>query len=122
MVNASNFTTCISLNNQQCMAQSTLIKLDPKDYIKGLNHDPFAVNLDGCTGTCNTINDLFIRICFLNKTKDLNLSVFNLITGINKSKALTKQISCECKCKFDGRKYNSNKNWNNNKRRCQKSE
>ena len=26
-----------------------------------------------------------------------------MITGINESKILTKHISCECKCKFDGR-------------------
>ena len=37
----------------------------------------------------------------------INLS-FNLITGINESKTLTKYISCERKCKVDGRKYNSN--------------
>ena len=27
-----------------------------------------------------------------------------MITGINKSKTLTKHVSCEYKCKFDGRK------------------
>ena len=37
-----------------------------------------------------------------------NLSVFNVITAINESKILTKHILCECKCKFDGRKCNSN--------------
>ena len=26
-----------------------------------------------------------------------------MITGINELKTLTKHISCECKCKFDGR-------------------
>ena len=26
---------------------------------------------------------------------------FNMITGINGLKTLTKRISCECKCKFD---------------------
>ena len=35
------------------------------------------------------------------KIEDLNLSVFNTITGINESKTLTKHISCKCKCKFD---------------------
>ena len=30
-----------------------------------------------------------------------------MITGINESKALTKHISCECKCNFYGRKYNT---------------
>ena len=44
------------------------------------------------------------KVCFPNKTEDLNLSVFNVITGINESKTLAKHISCECKCKFDGRK------------------
>ena len=30
-------------------------------------------------------------MCVPNKTEDLNLSVFNMISGINKSKTLTKQ-------------------------------
>ena len=38
-----------------------------------------------------------------------------MTTGKNESKTLRKHISCECKCKFDGRKYNSNQWWNNNK-------
>ena len=38
-----------------------------------------------------------------------------MITGINELKTLTKHISCECKCKFDGRKCNSNKCWDDNK-------
>ena len=45
-------------------------------------------------------------------------SVFNMITGINESKTLTKHI-CKCKCKFDGRKCNSNQKWNNDKCRCE---
>ena len=34
-----------------------------------------------------------------------------MITGINESKTLTKHI-CECECKFDSRKCNSNQKWN----------
>ena len=30
------------------------------------------------------------------------------VTGINESKALTRHISCKCKCRFDGRKCSSN--------------
>ena len=40
------------------------------------------------------------KICVPNKTEDLNLCVFNMITGINKSKTITKHISYECKCRF----------------------
>ena len=40
-----------------------------------------------------------------------------MITGINESKTLTKHISRECKCRFDGRKCNSNQ-WSNNDNEC----
>ena len=38
-----------------------------------------------------------------------------MITAINELKTVTKDISCKCKCRFDGRKYNSNQWWNNDK-------
>ena len=117
--NVPDHAKFISLNNEQCMTQPTLINLHPNKYIQGLRYYPFGVNLYRCMGSCNTLNDLSNRICFPNKTKDLNLSVFNMITGINESKTLTKHVSCECNCKNDGRKCNSNKKWNNNECRCE---
>ena len=58
--------------------------------------------------SCNTFNDLSNKVCEPNKTEDLNLSMLNMITRINESKTLTKHMSCECKCKLDGTKCNSN--------------
>ena len=52
----------------------------------------------------DTLNDLYNNACVPNKTKDINLSVFNKITEINELKTLTTHISCKCKCRFDGRK------------------
>ena len=75
----------------------------------------FAVKLDGCVVGCNTLNDLSNKTCALDKTEDLNLSVFNMITGINEWKTLTKHISCKCKSKCYGRKCNANHKWNNDK-------
>ena len=40
------------------------------------------------------------RVFVLNKTKDLNICVLNMITGKNQSKILTKDISSECKWDF----------------------
>ena len=107
IVNTGDHVKCISVSNQQCMTQPTLINLHPNKYVEGLRYYPFAVNLDRCMGGYNTLNDLSNKLCVPNKTEDLNLSVFNMITGINESKILTKHISCECKCKFDGRNSNS---------------
>ena len=58
------------------------------------------------------------KVCVPDKTEDLNLSMFNMITGINESKTLKKHISCESKCKFDGRKFHSDQKWNNDKSQC----
>ena len=119
IVNASNHTKCISLSNQKCKIQSILINLYLNEYSQEFHYYPFAVKLDRCVGSCNTLNDLSNKVCVPNKTEDLNLSVFNMITGINESKTLTNHISCECKCKFDRQKCNSNQWWNNDKCRCE---
>ena len=42
-----------------------------------------------------------------------------MITGINESKTLTKDTSCECECKFDGKKFNSDQWWDSDKSRCE---
>ena len=38
------------------------------------------------------LNDLSNKVCVPNKTEDLNLGMFNMITEINQSKKLTKHI------------------------------
>ena len=78
--------------------------MHPNKYIQELHYYPFAVKLDRSVGSCNTLNDLSYKLYVPKKSKDLNIHVFNMITGINESKILTKDISCECKCKFDGKK------------------
>ena len=96
------------ISNQKCEIQPTLIDLHPNEYIQEFHRYPFLVKLDRYVGSFNTINDLPNKARFPNKTKDLNLSIFNLITGINESKALRKHISCKCQCKFDETKCKSN--------------
>ena len=80
LVNASNHTKCVSLSNQKCANQSTLINLDPNEYNQELRYYPFAIKLDRCVGSCNTFNDLSNKVCIPNKTEDLNLTVLNMIT------------------------------------------
>ena len=106
LVNGYNHTKCVSLSNQKYMTQPTFINLHPNEYNQEFHYYLFTFKLDGFAGSYNTLNDLSNKVRVANKTEDLNLSVFNMITGINESKTLTKHISCECKFKFDGRKCN----------------
>ena len=119
LINASNHTKRVSLSNKKSDIQPTVINLHPNKYSQEFHYYPSAVKLDKFVGSCNTLNGLSNKVCVPNETEDLNLSVFNMITGINESKTLTKHISCECKCKFDGRNCNSDQWWNNDKCRCE---
>ena len=95
IVNGSNHTKCISLSNQKCMIQPTLINLQPNQYSHEFRYYLFLVKLDRCFGCYNTLNDLSNKACVPNKTEDLNLSAFNMIAGINESKTLANHILCE---------------------------
>ena len=48
--------------------------------------------------------DLMKAAILLIMRQNVNLNVFNMITRINKAKILTKNISCDYNCKFDGKK------------------
>ena len=81
LVNASNHTKCISLNNQKSEIQLALfINLHPNEYSQELHYYPFAFKLDTSAKSCNTLNDLSNRSCASNKTEDLNIPVPIMIT------------------------------------------
>ena len=105
---------CMSLNNEQCKTKPFLIDTNPVE----LKYYPYFITSDKCNGSCNTFNEISRTICVPNKTKDVNLNVFNLITTKNESKTLIMHISCKCKCRFDGSINNSN--WVYNSSKCGK--
>ena len=95
IVNASNHTKYVSLCNQKCKIQPTLINLHPNEYRQELHYYLFEVKLDRCVGSCNTLKDLSNKVCVPNKTEDLNIHIFNMITGTSESKILAKHVSYE---------------------------
>ena len=68
---------------QSDMIQPTLINLHPNECKQEFHYYLFAIKLDKCVGSCNTLNDWSKKVCVPNKTVELNLTVFNIITGIN---------------------------------------
>ena len=54
------------LNNQSCIARPTLIDWTPDEYNQGLCYCQYMVNLDRCTGNCNTFDDPSGKICVAN--------------------------------------------------------
>ena len=83
VVNVYFHTKCIALSIQKFMNQPTLINLHPTGCSQESLYYPFPVELDRSVGSCNTLNGLFNKVYVPNKTEDLNLSMFNMITGKN---------------------------------------
>ena len=61
--------------------QPTLITLYPNEYSQELHYYPFAVKLDRCVESCNTLNGLSHKVSVPNKREYLSIYVFNMITG-----------------------------------------
>ena len=78
--NVLNHTKCMSFSNQKPEIQPSLINLHPNEYSQELLFYPFAVKLDRCMGSCNTLNDLSNKVCVPNKTVNLDIHAFNMIT------------------------------------------
>ena len=86
---ASERRKCVPLGNLKCKIQSTLINLHLNKYNQVLQYYPFVVKLDKCIWSCSTLNDLSNKVCIPNKTEDLNIHVFNMITNKKWIKILT---------------------------------
>ena len=54
------------MNNQPCIVRMALVNLNPNE----IHYCPLMVSLGRCDGCCNTVEDLFGRICIPNKRED----------------------------------------------------
>ena len=50
------------------------------------------INLERFCGSYSTFSHISDKLCVSNKTKDVNLKVFNIITGLNQTKSLVKHF------------------------------
>ena len=99
---------CVYLNSQPCINRPALIDLNADE----LSYYLSVVSLDRCDKIYNTLDDLCDKIYVPNKTDDVNVKAFNMITRINESKRIIEHISFDCRCKFNSAKYNSKQKWN----------
>ena len=84
----------VSLNNYLCQATVTLVNVSSSETLVYL----VTVSVDNCSGSCNTINDSYAWVCVSNKVKNMNVEVYNLMSGVNETRFLVQHESCDCKC------------------------
>ena len=68
---------CISLNNLPCQTRPTLVNINSNQPL----YYPFTISVNKCGGSCNTIDDPNTRAYVPNKVRNMNVKVFNLLSG-----------------------------------------
>ena len=71
--------SCISMNNQECKVRPQIVYVNSNEPV----FFPFSIKASKCSGSCNTINHLYAKICLSAVVENLNAKVFNLISRTN---------------------------------------
>ena len=80
---------------------------------------PFSIETSKCSGSCNNINYLYVKIGVPDVAKIINVKVFNLMARTNETRFIEWHKTCKCECKFGENVCNNKQLWNKNKCRCE---
>ena len=70
------------MNNQECKENLKLINVDSNEP----SFYPDSVILNKCSGSCNSINNPYAKLCVHDVVKNINVKVFNLMSRTNETK------------------------------------
>ena len=71
--------SCISMNNQECKVRSQIVNVNGDDPV----FFPFSIKTSKCSGSCNSINNPYAKMCVPDFEKNLNVVVFKLVSVAN---------------------------------------
>ena len=80
---------------------------------------PISIKTSKCSGRCNNINNALAKLCVPDVVKNLNVKVFNLVSGTNETRRIEWHETCKCKCRFNSSVCNNKQRWNDDKCRCE---
>ena len=69
-----NSLSFISMNNQECRVRPEIVNANSDDPV----FYPFSIKTSKCSGSCNSINHPYAKMCVPDFVKNLNVKVFNL--------------------------------------------
>ena len=96
LVSATSLS-CISMNNQACKVRPEINNVSSNETV----FYPFSIKTSKCSDSCNNINDPYAKICVPDAVKDLNVKVFDLMSGTNETSHIKWHETCKYKCILD---------------------
>ena len=91
------------MNNQECKVKSNIVNVNGDDPM----FFPYSVKRSKCSGSCNNFNNSLAELCVPDVVRNLNVKVFNLVSGTNEPRCIKWHEICKCKCRFNNSVYNN---------------
>ena len=85
------------MKTEECKVRPEIVNINSNNPI----FYPFSIKINKCSGNCNNINDPYARICVPDTIKNLNVTVFNLMTLTNEKRHIKWHEICKCICRLD---------------------
>ena len=104
-----------SMSNQRCKVRLVIMNLnsdEPSFYL-------YRILVSKYSGSCDSINDPYAKLCVPDVVKTINIKVFNLMSRANETKHVCWHKICKCKCRLGASVCNDKQNWNNDICRCE---
>ena len=107
---------CVSVVNQKCMPRPKI--LDVNEGVGEALFYQYNVQVNKCTGSCNTLDNPIEKLFVPNAIKGLNMKVYNFLTMLNETRNVLWHENCKCVCKLNSSVCNNKQIWNSNTCRC----
>ena len=100
---------------QECKIRSDLINIHTNESM----FYPYGITINKCKGICNTINNLYAKLCVPDTIKNINVKVFKLMSRTNETRHTEWHKTCKCKCRLDSSGCNNKQRWSEDKCKCE---
>ena len=92
-----NLLEWVSMNNQERKVRPEIVNVNSNEPL----FYPFSIKKSKYSGSCNNINDPYVKLCVSDVAKNLNAKVFNLMSRPNETRYIEWHETCKCKCRLD---------------------
>ena len=106
---------CVSVVNQKCMPRSKILV---NEGIGEALFYPYNVQVNKCSGSCNTLDNPVAKLCVPNVIKGVNMQVYNFLMRLNETRNVLWHESWKCVCKLNSSVCNNKQIWNSDTCRC----
>ena len=100
---------CVSVVNQKCMPRPKI--LDVNEGVCEALFYPYRVQVNKCSGSCNTLDNPMSKLRVPGIVKRVNIQVYNFLMRLNETRNVLWHESCKCVCKLNSSVCNNKQIW-----------